>query len=110
MPEVEEVATTWVGFLSPMPAARAPVETEAGASMAVAGTEVPSGSATAGASSVPAATVLTAGAETTLAVHAADTSARGTRVTPRCQRPDRCPAMLNLPVVFVRVSRSLKHV
>ncbi len=86
MPLTEDVATTCSALSTPPtePAILSGAETEAGASMAWAGTLDPSGSE--GSGSVPAAALVVGELVARLAVHAADSSASGTNAVARCRR------------------------
>jgi hypothetical protein len=94
MPEVEAVETIWAASELPGPRA-APSETLAGASIACAGTLVPSGRV--GSGRGPA---LASGAPTPamLAVQAADNRASGRSAVALCRRPNRFD-MCSLPAL-----------
>src|SRR6478672_3622527 len=89
MPFTDDVATTCSAFptLPTEPAILSGAETEAGASMAWAGTLDPSGSE--GSGSTPAAALVVGELVARLAVHAAESRASGTRAVARCRRPKR---------------------
>src|SRR6188508_3257203 len=96
MPEVEAVATIWSASASSTSPARLPSETLAGASMACAGTLVPSGRVGSGRSPAEAWGAL---APRRLAVHAADSRAIGTSAVALCKRLNRFAAIKLSPMV-----------
>src|SRR3954453_23335481 len=87
MPEVDAVETIWAASALPTPGpSRLPSETLAGASIAWAGTLVPSGSVGSCRSPAAARGALT---PARLAVQAADNTASGTSAVALCRRPNR---------------------
>src|SRR4051812_203502 len=108
MPEGDAVATICSASALPTPGPnRLPSETLAGASMACAGTLVPSGRVGSGRSPAAAVGALT---PSRLAVQAADSSAISTRAVALCRRPNRL-ADIELSPSSYRVvpSRRLRH-